>query len=92
MTESVSVPAPTPELGDTISHELPDVADQVRVPPPVFVMLTVCEAGVLSPKVYEKLACPAESEIVGGGAAAAVMMLTVCCPPALLTFNLTSPL
>jgi hypothetical protein len=76
---SVSVPAPAPELGDTVSHELPDVADQVRVPPPAFIMLTACDAGVLPPKVKEKLAWLAESASEGCGAGLTVSTTEIVC-------------
>jgi len=35
----------------TVSHGMFDVADQVKVPPPEFVTLTVCAAGAALPMV-----------------------------------------
>ena len=38
---TVTVPLPVPEAGETLSQEALSLADQVKVPPPVLLMLTV---------------------------------------------------
>ena len=76
---TVSVPEPTPEVGETVSHGLPEVADQARVPPPALVKLAVWEAGVLPPRVYEKLILADESDIEGGCVAVTVSTTATVC-------------
>jgi hypothetical protein len=47
----VSVPAPVPEVGVTVSHELFELADHENVPPPALAIVTDCVAGVAPPAV-----------------------------------------
>ncbi len=57
-----------PLLGETVSHDEPEDADQLRVPPPLFVMVTACGAGALPPRVYEKAALVVERDSEGAAA------------------------
>jgi hypothetical protein len=76
---SVNVPEPVPLVGETVSHELLEAADQASEPAPAFVMFTVCEAGPLPPSVKEKLAWLAESDSEGCGAALTVSVTEIVC-------------
>ena len=49
LTLTVTVPLPVPEAGLTVNHEALSLAVQMRVPPPVLLMLTVWAAGLLPP-------------------------------------------
>ena len=53
------MPAPVPEAGLRANHPVPSLALQVKVPPPVLLMLTVFGAGLLPP-------CWAVKERLGG--------------------------
>ena len=54
---NVTAPLPVPLAGDTVSHAALSLAVQLKVPPPVLLMLTVWAAGLLPPcwAVKEKL-------------------------------------
>ena len=47
ITLTVTVPLPVLEAGLTVNQEALSLADQVRVPPPVLLMLSVWVAGLL---------------------------------------------
>ena len=49
VTVRVTAPLPEPEAGDRVNHAALSLADQVRVPPPVLVMLSVWAAGLVPP-------------------------------------------
>jgi hypothetical protein len=53
------VPLPVPEAGLRVSHAALSLALQVKVPPPVLLMLTVWEAGLLPP------CCAVNDKLVG---------------------------
>ena len=46
---SVTAPLPVPEAGLRVSHAALSLADQLRVPPPVLLRLSVCAAGLPLP-------------------------------------------
>jgi len=54
---NVTAPLPVPADGDTVNHAALSLAVQLKVPPPVLLMLMVWAAGVLPPcwAVKEKL-------------------------------------
>ena len=54
---AVTVPLPVPEAGPTVNQAALSLADQVSVPPPVLLMLSVWAAGFPPPcwAVKEKL-------------------------------------
>ena len=68
---SVMVPLPVPLVVESVSQPAVSLAVQVRVPPPVLLMLRVCVAGLLPPwvAVNEKLVGLAP---IAGGTGAAV--------------------
>jgi hypothetical protein len=68
---TVIVPVPVPEVGETVNQVALSLADQVKVPPPVLLILRVWFAGLPPPcwAVKEKLAGLAP---IAGGAGAAV--------------------
>ena len=49
-----TVPLPVPEAGDTVSQAALSLALQLKVPPPVLLMLTVWAAGFVPPWVAVK--------------------------------------
>jgi hypothetical protein len=49
LTVSVTAPFPVPEAGLSVNQAALSLADQVRVPPPVLLMLKVCAVGLLPP-------------------------------------------
>ncbi len=68
MTETVNVDGAVPLLGVTDSHEALSCAVQVNDPPPVFVMETLFDAGLLPNRVAEKLSEVGLTPMAGGGA------------------------
>ena len=49
VTVRVTAPLPEPEAGDRVNHAALSLADQVSVPPPVLLMLSVWAAGLAPP-------------------------------------------
>ena len=68
---NVTAPLPVPADGDTVNHAALSVALQLKVPPPVLLMLTVWAAGLLPPcwAVKERLVglAPIAGGAVAGG-------------------------
>ena len=91
MIPSVSVPAPDPDAGETVSHGLFELANQDNEPPPAFDTLTVCVAGVLPPSVNENVALFVESDSDGAGAAT-VSLTEIVCGLAPVAVTLIAPL
>lgn len=54
VTARVTAPLPEPEAGDRVNHAALSLADQVSVPPPVLLMLSVWAAGLVPPCVAVK--------------------------------------
>jgi len=57
-----------PLLGETVSHDAPEAADQLSVPSAAFDTVTACVAGLLPPSAYEKAALLTESDSEGAAA------------------------
>ena len=73
---TVTEPLPVPEVGEMPSQEASSLANQLRSPPPVLEMLTVCELEMLPPctAVNERVA--GLVPMVGGIGAASTVRLT----------------
>jgi hypothetical protein len=65
-----TVPFPVPEAGLTVSHAALSFALQASDPPPVLLMLTVCEAGLVPPWVAVKERLVGLMPMAGGTGAA----------------------
>ena len=46
---SVTLPLPVPPVVESVNHGVVSVAVQLKVPPPVLLMLMVCDAGSAPP-------------------------------------------
>jgi hypothetical protein len=64
-TATVAVPVPEPEAGLIVSQGALSLADQLRVPPPVFAMLNACAAGFAPPALAVKVKLIGLSPIAG---------------------------
>ena len=53
-TFNVTAPLPVPDAGETVNQVALSLADQLKVPPPVLLMLTVWAAGLAPPWVAAK--------------------------------------
>jgi hypothetical protein len=73
---TVTEPLPVPEVGEMPSQATFSLADQVRSPPPVLEMLTVCELELLSPCTAVKERVAGLVRIIGGTGAASTVRLT----------------
>lgn len=62
---TLTVPLPVPEVGPSVSQLALSLADQVRVPPPVLLMLSVCVTGLLSPGCAAKVRLAGLSPMAG---------------------------
>ena len=67
---------PVPVPGLRVSHVALSLADQVKVPPPVLLMLRVCEAGLLPPCVAVKERLLGLAPMAGGTGAAVTVKAT----------------
>ena len=67
---------PVPVPGLRVSHVASSLADQVKVPPPVLLMLRVCEAGLTPPWVAVKDRLVGLIPIAGGTGAAVTVKAT----------------
>jgi len=66
---NVTAPLPVPADGDTVNHAALSLAVQLKVPPPVLLMLTVWAAGLLPPCWAVKDKLVGLAPIVGGAGA-----------------------
>lgn len=86
-TLSVTAALPVPDAGESDSQAVVSLACQVRVPPPVLLMLRVCVAGLLPPCVAVKEKFVGLAPMAGGTGAAVMMKetgtVTVVAPGAL---------
>lgn len=73
---TVTEPLPVPEVGEMPSQEAFSLANQVRSPPPVLEMLTVCELELLPPCTAVKERVVGLVPMVGGTGAASTVRLT----------------
>jgi hypothetical protein len=84
---TATVPLPVPEAGDTVSQAALSLADQVKVPPPVLLMLRLWAAGLLPPCWAENDKLVGLAPMAGGTGAGgededdAVEGLTSCVSP-----------
>ncbi|BFU93626.1 MAG: hypothetical protein NTNFB02_03480 [Nitrospira sp.] len=62
----VTAPFPVPEAGLRANQAALSLADQVRVPPPVLLMLSVCDEGAEPPCVAVKETLIGLIRIMGG--------------------------
>lgn len=73
---TVTAPLPVPDAGPSVSQLALSLADQVRVPPPILLMLSVCVAGLLPPGCAAKVSLAGLSPMAGfagvGGSGAGV--------------------
>jgi len=77
LTLAATVPgAVEPEFGLKLSHVALSLTDQLRVPPPVLVTLTVWAEGFAPPCTPTKLRLVGLRPIVGGTGAAVTVKLT----------------
>ena len=67
---------PVPVPGLRVSHVASSLADQVKVPPPVLLMLRVCEAGLTPPCVAVKERLLGLAPMAGGTGAAVTVKET----------------
>lgn len=75
-TVAVNPPLPVPDAGDSVSQAALSVTDHASVPPPVLLMLTVCEAGLPPPCCAEKDRLVGLVPMAGGAGAAVTVKLT----------------
>ena len=74
---TVTEPFPVPDVGEIPSQATFSLADQVRSPPPVLEMLTVCELELLlSPCTAVKERVAGFVRTIGGTGAASTVRLT----------------
>ena len=77
-TLTVTVLGAEPEAGLRVNHAALSLTDQLMVPPPVFVMLSVWLAGFKAPCVPVKVKLVGFSPIVSGAAVTVRVTGTVC--------------
>ena len=76
VTVKVIAPLPVPEAGDKVNHGTLSLALQVKVPPPVLLMLTAWAAGLAPPCVAVKERLVGLAPIIGGTGAALTVKVT----------------
>jgi hypothetical protein len=72
---NVTVPLPVPDVGLRVNQGTFSLTDQVRVPPPVLLILTVWLAGLVPPRVAVKAIVVGLAPMVGGTEAAVTVKL-----------------
>jgi hypothetical protein len=89
-TVRVTVPLPVPDAGESVNHAASSLAVQVKVPPPVLLMLRVWVAGLVPPWA------PAKERLVGlapmAGAAVMVNVTGTVTEEAPVAARVTAPL
>ena len=73
---NVIVPLPVPEPAVRVNQPVFSLAVQVKVPPPVFLMLSVCAAGLLPPWIAVNARLMGLALMAGGTGAAVTMKVT----------------
>ena len=73
---SVTLPLPVPPAGESVNQGALSLAVQVRVPPPVLLMLRVCGAGLAPPWVAVKESAVGLAPMAGGTGAAVTVKVT----------------
>jgi hypothetical protein len=75
-TVAVTPPLPVPDAGESVSQAALSVTDHASVPPPVLLILTVCEAGLPPPCCAEKERFVGLTPMAGGAGAVVTVKLT----------------
>ena len=75
-TVRVIAPLPVPEVGESVNQAALSLLDQVSVPPPVLLMLSVCAAGFALPWVAVKASAVGLAPMAGGTGAVATVKET----------------
>jgi hypothetical protein len=73
---SVTAPLPVPEAGLSVNQAALSLAVQLKVPPPVLLMLTVWDAGLAPPWVAVKERLVGLAPMAGGMGAAETVKVT----------------
>ena len=86
-------PLPVPDAGERVNQAALSLPDQVRVPPPVLLMLRVCATGFAPPCVAVKESAVGLAPMAGGtGAAVTVNVTGTVTEAAPVALNITVPL